>query len=188
MTYFDTFFDKQLERSKRFEYVLLDKTNYNQINKMFTDDNNPFTEDFYKNGIELNRYFEFYNSNIELRGRDWLVQSIENKEYVGVFHLFDLSCETINNRNKRCTIGFAIKPDCRRKYYATEVIIHILRYIFNQLPIEKVLAYTDKKNLAVCNLLKNTGFTFNPDDYMYSDTTHHFEITKNYYDSKWELN
>lgn len=50
---------------------------------------------------------------------------------------------------------------------------------------EKVLTYTDKENSAVCHLLEKLEFNYNPDDYMYSDTTNHYEITKTEYDAKW---
>jgi len=175
---FDYLFTTSVCPSKRFSYEFLDKTNYQEINKIFENDDNPFTEKFYRDKTELEKYFEMYQKSIILRGRDWLVKSIENKTYVGVFHLFDLSRETVNNRNKRCSIGFAIKPESRRKYYASELIVHFTDYIFHNLPIEKILAYTDKDNIAVCNLLKNLNFIYNIDDYYFSDTTHHFELLK----------
>lgn len=181
---FDYLFTVPVSPSKRLEFELLDETNYKLINQMFSNDDSPFTELFYRREKELEEYFQLYQTNLKLRGKDWLIKSIDKQEYVGMFHLYDLSRETVNNRNKRCCIGFAIKPESRRKYYASEAIVHFLDYIFTNLPIEKVLAYTDKDNTAVCKLLKNLQFKFNVDDYMYSETTHHFEMFKSEFYTK----
>jgi len=173
------FLSSPVLNSKRLEFEFLDKNNYQIINSMFCNDDSPFTEPFYKNKKDLEKYFELYQTTRIFRGRDWLIKTINNQEYIGVFHAFDFSRETVNNRNKRCSIGFAIKPESRRKYYASEATMHIVNHIFTNMPIAKILACTDIKNLATCNLLENLNFKFNANDYEFSDIVHHFTITKN---------
>jgi len=175
---FEYLFVNPVLPSQRLEYEALDEKNYRIIGKMFKNETSKFADEIYTVKKELEEYFVFYQTHLKYRGKDWLVKTIDNKEYVGIFHLYDFSRETVNNRDKKCTIGFAVAPEYRRKYYAAEIITHLLNYIFTNLPMIRVLACSDIDNIPAAKLLESINFKFNPSDYFDSENTNHFEMFK----------
>jgi ribosomal-protein-alanine N-acetyltransferase len=55
-------------------------------------------------------------------------------------------------------IGYFLKPSAWHKGYATETCIRLIRFAFQESPLDKVLATFDDPNLASQHVLKKTGF------------------------------
>ncbi len=166
--------------SKRLSFAKVNKENYKIIYEMFKNDKNPFIDNRFKNLMDLDIYFhETLSFNLDNSlACDWLIFKNNSNEAVGVFHLCDFSRETVNNRNKRCTIGFGINPKFRRQYHATEAVMRFSEYIFNELKMEKIIANTAKDNYYSKKLFESLSFTNKTEDYIYSVNQDFYELSK----------
>ena len=128
---------------------------------MFEADENPFIDErfkHYEQAKEYAEYLEQYGANSAKHGgQDWLF-SWKN-EYAGILHLYDLSLETFAENNRRCWIGFAIKPSMRNKGITRKVVQYFVQFIFTNYPlIQYVHSMTLKENFVAQGLLKALGF------------------------------
>ena len=170
--------------SERLLFVKVDTENYNIIYEMFKNDQSPFVDGRFKNLNELEIYFHetlryLYHTS---RGCDWLLFKKKTKEVVGIFHLYDFSRETVNNRHKRCTIGFSINEKFRRQYFATEAIMKLSEYIFNELKMKTIIADIAKNNYPAKKILQNLNFTNKTEDYYYATKYDFYELTTSMFD------
>jgi RimJ/RimL family protein N-acetyltransferase len=161
-----------IQPSERLYYEFLTKGNVIHLYNMFRNDANQFVDERFKLKTKVDVYAGFVTNEMRYfaknAGCDWLIFSKKDNPPVGVLHLFDLTTETFNDINKRCSIGFAIAEKYRRKYFATEAIIHLLNYIFANFEVEHVLAYTFKLNIAANLLLTGLKFENETEDFVFN--------------------
>jgi ribosomal-protein-alanine N-acetyltransferase len=81
------------------------------------------------------------------------VRRVEDNELLGRVTYFD-----INHRNGSVEIGFMLASKYHQKGYATEALILLLKHIFDDLGLRKVMAQTAEFNNASIALLKKIGF------------------------------
>ncbi len=89
----------------------------------------------------------------EVNLRDFVIRRTGDNCLLGRITYFDL-----NPRNRSAEIGFLIAPEYRRKGYASEALRLLLRHLFEELGINKVMAQTGEYNEASIALLKKLGF------------------------------
>ncbi len=88
----------------------------------------------------------------ETRGH-FAVRRVDDTRLVGRVTYFDL-----NTRNRSAEIGYLIGPEFRGKGYACEAITLLLRYLFDQLELNKAMAQTAEFNIESVAILKKLGF------------------------------
>jgi RimJ/RimL family protein N-acetyltransferase len=144
-----------------FAFEKLSHDNFQQLFLLFENDESPFTEESFKHYDSAEKYV----NDLEKYGRvspkhgsqDWLFKY--GDEYAGILHLYDLSLETFAENNKRCWIGFAIKPSLRNKGIMKKAVTHIIHYIFQNYPLIKYIhGMSLKDNLPAEKLFYSTGF------------------------------
>lgn len=85
--------------------------------------------------------------------RDFAVRRKSDNSFIGRITYFDL-----NTRNRSVEIGFLVAPEFRRKGYAYEAVRLLLKHLFEELALNKVMAQTGEYNQASIALLKKLGF------------------------------
>lgn len=85
--------------------------------------------------------------------RDFAVRRTADNCLVAQVTYFD-----VNHRNRTAEIGFMTNPEFRRKGYAFEAMRLLLRYLFDELGLNKVMAQTGEFNEGSIALLKKLGF------------------------------
>jgi RimJ/RimL family protein N-acetyltransferase len=157
--------------------------NFEQLYKLFKEDQNPFVLKNFKNLQEARLYAEDRvqaEKRPKQAGCDWLVK-IKPDIYAGILHLYDLSIET---NAHSCCIGIVIAEYFREQGIATEAIKHLLKYIFNHFEqINTVIVYTKPENFKMVRLLKKLNFS--PSEhkkFIYSDAYSFFMLKKAEFD------
>lgn len=85
--------------------------------------------------------------------RDFAVRRTSDNCLVAQVTYFD-----INRRNRTAEIGFMTNPEFRRKGYAFEAMRLLLKYLFGELGMNKIMAQTGEFNEASIGLLNKLGF------------------------------
>ncbi len=150
-----------IKSADEFYFEKLTTENFQQLYLLFEGDDSLFTAERFKHyetaeqyANELEKYGRFSPKH---GSQDWLFKWKE--EYAGILHLYDLSLETFAENNKRCWIGFAIKPSLRKKGITKKVVSHFTNYIFRDYPeISYIHAMSLKGNIAAEALLYAVGF------------------------------
>ncbi len=162
-------FDK-LKPSERLEYELMDESNMVQLLRIFKEDDNPYVTEDYKDLKKLKKYYKEMQqlriTQSKLAGHDWFIRLKDTGTFIGVISIYELSRETINENDRKCSLGFAIGDAYQRHHYATEAIYNIFEFVKNELGRSLVLAYTQDGNLASKLLLQKIGFEDVTDEYM----------------------
>jgi RimJ/RimL family protein N-acetyltransferase len=128
---------------------------------MFEGDDNVFTDERFKHysGAEIYagdrvNYAAFSPKHA---GQDWFFYWQNN--IAGIMHLYDLSLETLAGNNKRCWIGFAIKPELRNKGITKKAARIFIDYIFSNYSfIEYIHAMVENDNKVSQHLLCSLNF------------------------------
>ena len=146
---------------KELSFEKLTSENAAQLYLLFESDESPFTDaqfKHYDSAKEYTDHLEQYGAfSPKHGGQDWLF--LWNDEYAGILHLYDLSLKTFAENNQRCWVGFAIKPELRKKGITKKMLRYFLHYIFENYPlIRYVHSMTLKENLPAQGLLKAVGF------------------------------
>lgn len=81
------------------------------------------------------------------------VRRVEDNNLIGRVTYFDL-----NRRNLAVEIGFLTGPQFRRQGYTTEAVELLLKHLFDDLRLNKVMAQTAEFNTAAIALLTKLGF------------------------------
>ena len=87
---------------------------------------------------------------------DWIQFAIalkETDELIG-----DLGCYIKEDDMRQARIGFTLAAKHWRKGYITEVIPHLLEYLFEDMDIHRVVADCDVDNVASYRTLEKLGF------------------------------
>ena len=87
------------------------------------------------------------------RHRRYVARTIADSKIVGVFRLDD-----IDFQNKSAQVGLDIEKIFRQKGYATEIYDQMLKYIFNDLGMNRVSLVTLSNNIPALALYSKLGF------------------------------
>jgi RimJ/RimL family protein N-acetyltransferase len=161
---------QNLQDSERLSYELLTANNYQHIVELFANDDNTFVDYRFKIATEAQKYTSSIVDSVydnKHGGCDFLVKLKSSETYIGILHLFDFSLETFSDVQQRCTIGCSIAQSFRRKYYATEAVLHLIDYAKMQHSKTKILAYTKIENSAANAFLQSIAMVLANEDYHY---------------------
>jgi len=137
-----------MKPTKRLIFESLNEENYLKIYQMFHKDNSTFVDERFKKKT--------------------------NNHYAGILHFYDINREIYEGKylNYTCSIGFATVIPYRRKGYTKEAVNQLLKFIFTNFDMEKVISNTHKKNYAAIGLLRKLKFykidSFYPHDDQYN--------------------
>ena len=148
--------------SERLEYVLMDQENYPLMLELFEGDPDPFVMEAFKSRDALEEYkwaqLDWNRYSFKHGAADYFMRLRGTETYVGVLHLYDLNSETYADMPLRCTIGFAVHRDHRRRGYATEGIRALCAHVVAHYGRPIVLAYTELENTVSQQLMLGLGF------------------------------
>jgi RimJ/RimL family protein N-acetyltransferase len=155
--------------SARLEYELVEESNVIKLLNIFKEDDNPYVTEDYKDLKKLNKHYKYMQqlrtSQSKLAGHDWLIKLKDSQTYIGVISICELSRETINDNDRKFTIGFAIGNAYHRNHYATEAIFHLFDFAKKVLGRSLALAYIQDGNQPSKQLFKKLGFEDVTDEY-----------------------
>jgi RimJ/RimL family protein N-acetyltransferase len=97
------------------------------------------------------KWFQSLKNN--QRHRRYVARKIDDSKIVGVFRLND-----IDFQNKSAQVGLDIEKIFRQKGYATEIYDQMLKYIFNDLGMNRVSLVTLANNIPALALYSKLGF------------------------------
>jgi len=150
-----------LENSTTLSYQRLHFDNYLAVLDLFKDDPSPFVEIDFK---EENALYEYVANlwicapySYKKGGIDWLIQK-QSGEGVGLLHAYDFSKEQIDNRHRTCTIGFLITAPFRGSGVAMEAVEHLQAYLYQQMDMWYLMAYTKQDNERSMRFLEKLGY------------------------------
>ena len=176
------FFLPNIPPSVRLEFEPLSYENGMQLFEIFKNDTSPFVDERFKEIEETGDYIacmlEYAQFSSKRAAFDWLIKSEMTGEYIGVFHLHDLSKEVFGGANQKASIGYAIGEAYRGHGFAQETVIHFADFIFANSLITKLLVYTEKQNSDSIRLMKSLNWLQCDEKYVYSETYSFFELWK----------
>jgi len=85
---------------------------------------------------------------------DWIVATHRDDDAIGTCTL-----HAIDTRAHTAKIGYALRPDCRGRGYASDAAARAIAWARDVLGIERVDADVDENNEASQRLLRGLGFT-----------------------------
>lgn len=102
---------------------------------------------------------------------EWMITLKEDQKMIGSICLWNFSDD-----RKQAETGYALHADFQRKGIMTEALQAVLMYGFEDLDLDEIVAYTDRRNEASRKMLVNNGFLHreneidedNLDNYIYS--------------------
>lgn len=154
---------QNLPPSNRLTYELLNWHNYRILLDLFGQDDSLFVMTSLKNSAELDKYAAFQLSLGRYSGKrgicDWLLR-LSDGTYIGVIHLYDVSCELWKGKRSPCMCGYAIAEPFRRQGYAEEALTHLLSRLPEDFKLFEAQAEPLEANVASRALLEKVGFTF----------------------------
>ncbi len=171
----------EIPDNDKFAFEKLTSENFSQLYLMFEGDDSHFTDEQFKTyqGAEsYARLREVHGAYMAKHGgQDWLFRLKSSGQYAGIIHLYDLSLEAFFENDKRCWVGFALRPDLRRKGIMTDALRSFIAYVLDAYPqIYYLHAMTAKENLAAQKLLQRCGFDADPEQRL--SERHYFFVRK----------
>ena len=176
-----------MKPTKRLIFEPLNEENYLKIYQMFQKDNSTFVDERFKKKTKLKEYLkyqmEYARYSRKRGGFDWLFRLKTNNHYAGILHFYDINREIYEGKylNYTCSIGFATVIPYRRKGYTKEAVNQLLKFIFTNFDMEKVISNTHKKNYAAIMLFSKLNFNQYNSSYTNDDQYLFFEISKEYF-------
>ena len=181
------FFLPEIPPSVNLVFEPLNYENGLQLLSLFENDADPFVDERFKSQETVEdyvacmmEYARFSNKNAAF---DWLLRSKTTGEYLGVFHLHDLSNQVFGSANRKATIGYAIGEKFRRQGYVREGITYFSNFVFENTNKIKFFVYTDIDNEASIRLMRSLDWQQQDEKYVYSEQYAYFELWKNGYQS-----
>ena len=179
------FFLPDVPPSVRLTFEPLSYDNGMKLFDIFGKDDNPFVDERFKTVEEVEDYMacllEYACFSAKRGAFDWLIKLKATGEYIGVFHLHDLSNQVFGSANRKATIGYAIGEAFRSKGFASETIAHFSDFIFENSIIIKLLVYTDQDNMGSIRLMESLNWQRTDEKYAYSVDYAYFELWKKGY-------
>ena len=181
------FFLREVPPSVNLVFEPLTYENGLQLFELFKNDADPFVDERFKSQDTVEDYLacmmEYARFSTKNAAFDWLLKSKTADEYIGVFHLHDLSNQVFGSANRKATIGYAIGEQFRRQGFVREAITHFSTFLFDNSNKIKLLVYTDIYNEASIRLIQSLNWREHTDKYVYSDQYAYFELWKDGYES-----
>lgn len=150
-----------VQESENLRFTPLTFDNYHHFLELFQNDPSPFVDERFKDAKKLYEYVAhlwiYARYSFKYGATDWLIQN-KNGEWVGVFHLYELSHENFCYSHRKAFIGFAIAEKFRGNGYAVEAVQHFQNYIFTKLNKLWIVANTKKDNLRCIHFLKKLNY------------------------------
>jgi RimJ/RimL family protein N-acetyltransferase len=169
--------------SVRLDFEPLSYENGIKLWSIFKDDTNPFVDERFQTVEETADYvacmLEYAQFSRKRAAFDWLLKSKETGEYIGVFHLHDLSNEVFGGANQKATMGYAIGEKHRSQGFAKEAITHATKFLFENTNKIRLLIYSKKTNTNSIRLMESLNWQRNDAQYVYSEEYAYFEMVKN---------
>ncbi|MGV6846304.1 MAG: GNAT family N-acetyltransferase [Lutibacter sp.] len=107
-----------------------------------------------KNYSDTKKFIETINSGIKQnKWYYWGIYLKRSHQLIGTICLWNF-----NQSKSKAEIGFELHPSFWKKGYLSESIIPVLQFGFNQLNLNKILAFTHKNNSNAINLLLRNSF------------------------------
>ncbi len=116
-------------------------------------------------------FIEKINTGV-LRGEFyyWKISLKNQTKMIGSISLWNFSED-----KQKVEVGYDLHPEYQRKGMMNEAMIHILKFVFNELHVQRVEAYTQWQNDPSISLLTRNGFSLdtnikdpdNPDNRVY---------------------
>jgi RimJ/RimL family protein N-acetyltransferase len=179
------FFLPEVTPSVRLVFEPLSYQNGMQLFDIFKNDDNQFVDERFKNEEEVEDYLasmlEYACFSTKRAAFDWLIKLETTGEYIGVFHLHDLSNQVFGSENRKASIGYAVGKAFRGHGFATETVAHFSDFIFKNSSIIKLLVYTEHDNLGSIRLMQTLNWQYTDEKYVYSDDYAYFELWKEGY-------
>ncbi|MEM7040792.1 MAG: GNAT family N-acetyltransferase, partial [Bacteroidota bacterium] len=149
------------------------------IRDLFQKDPNPFIAEEYKHKEKFEEYvFQYvhYRRHTPKHGaHDWLIKTTDGT-YIGLLNVYDLTLEDWNDNHRKCTLGFQTAEAFRRNYFTMEAVSHLAQYLFTEMNMLRLLAFTVKDNFPAMEMLKNMGWAENTEAYHYKERYNYFEL------------
>lgn len=181
------FFLPEVPPSVRLTFEPLSYENGMKLLDIFEKEGNPFVDERFKSVEAVEDYMacllEYARFSRKMTAFDWLIRLKTTGEYIGVFHLHDLSNQVFGSANRKATIGYAIGEAFRGNGFASETITHFSDFIFENSIIIKLLAYTEQANTPSARLMESLNWLQCDDKYVYSETYFYFELWKEGYEN-----
>ena len=98
----------------------------------------------------INQSIQNFNNKSEFR---YGIEDLSRKKLIGSCGVFRL-----DECNRKCMVFFQVHKDERNKGYATNAMGLIIKYIFNELNINRIEAYITPGNNASIRVLEKNGF------------------------------
>lgn len=140
------------------ERLILKEISMNDLDFLFeirnNDDNNKYIG---RKKSSLDQVKQFIIDRIsdfkEERGIYWMVYNKETKQNVG-----SICCWNFNFENNSVEIGYELVPEFRGKGFMQEALSKVINFGFNELNLQTIEAFTDKKNQPSINALLKFNF------------------------------
>jgi ribosomal-protein-alanine N-acetyltransferase len=87
----------------------------------------------------------------------WAISAADNPKLIGVICLWNFSED-----HRIAELGYELMPVFQKQGIMQEAVSSVLRYGFEQISLEKIEAFTNKKNKNSIRLLKKNGFRLLP--------------------------
>ncbi|MBL7816956.1 MAG: GNAT family N-acetyltransferase [Saprospiraceae bacterium] len=168
--------------SVRLTFEPLSYENGMYLYDMFKEDSNPYVDERFKTAEEAEDYLacmlEYACFSQKRAAFDWLIKCQTTNEYIGVFHVHDLSKQVFGGDNLKVTLGYAFSKSFRKKGFANETLQHFSKIIFEKTNKTKLLVYTDKNNKDSIRLMERLSWQRVDEKYVYSEQYAYFELWK----------
>jgi len=171
----------ELADSATLSYQRLHFDNYLTVLDLFKNDPSPFVEMDFK---EENALYEYVANlwicapySYKKGGIDWLIRK-RGGEGVGLLHAYDFSKEQVDNRHRSCTIGFLIAAPFRGSGVAKEAVLHLQQYLFQQMDMLYLTAYTKQDNERSIRFLEKMGYVETTLKYAGSDKRYYQKVNE----------
>ncbi len=104
---------------------------------------------------EATKLIDVHHKNfLEKRGIRWGIKLKENQKIIGTIGL-----NALQLNNKRAEIGYELHPKYWGNGFATEALMEVISFSFQQLELHRIGAVVYPENTVSLNLLKKIGFT-----------------------------
>ncbi|MBG7630772.1 MAG: GNAT family N-acetyltransferase, partial [Bacteroidetes bacterium] len=109
-----------------------------------------------KNKSDALKFIEKIITEIENnKSISWEITFINNPKMIGSICLWNFS-----NNLKTAEVGYALNPEFQNQGIMHDAINCVIDYGFNKLNLDKIEAFTHRKNEPSKRLLEKNGFTF----------------------------
>lgn len=107
----------------------------------------------HRNKSETREYLAWLKRKSGEKNYTWLIENRLLKTVIGTISIVD-----VDYSGKIVTVGYTLSKKHQHKGYATEALTRLVRYLFDDLKVERVQAKVIPENVPSCRLLERVGF------------------------------